>query len=256
MPGTLRRLRRMATDTHAALAAQLAEDAAERFLRYVRIDTQSDEDSETYPSTAKQLDLLRLLADELQELGLDDVGDRRARLRHGDAAVDRVARDADDRVLRARRHGARGQRRERQAAALPLRGRRHPARRRRARRSGRASRRSSQHHVGHELITTDGTTLLGADDKAGIAEIMAAVAYLQAHPRRAARPGQGRVQPRRGDRPRRHPLPGRHVRRGRRVHGRRLDGGRGAERDVLRRAGADDDPRPRDPSRAGRRARW
>jgi len=64
----------MATDTHAALAAQLAEDAAERFLRYVRIDTQSEEDSESYPSTAKQLDLLRLLADELQQLGLDDVG--------------------------------------------------------------------------------------------------------------------------------------------------------------------------------------
>ena len=62
----------MATDTHEALAAQLAEDAAERFLRYVRIDTQSDEDSETYPSTAKQLDLLRLLLDELQELGLAD----------------------------------------------------------------------------------------------------------------------------------------------------------------------------------------
>src|SRR5437763_1758745 len=60
----------MATDTHNALAAQLAEDAAERFLRYVRIDTQSDEDSESYPSTAKQLDLLRLLAKELKELGL------------------------------------------------------------------------------------------------------------------------------------------------------------------------------------------
>src|SRR5437868_5194607 len=53
------------------LAAQLAEDAAERFLRYVRIDTQSNEDSETYPSTAKQLDLLRLLADELRALGVE-----------------------------------------------------------------------------------------------------------------------------------------------------------------------------------------
>src|SRR5712691_9450798 len=62
----------MATDTHAALAAELAEDAAERFLRYVRIDTQSDEDSEAYPSTAKQLDLLRLLLDELKEIGLAD----------------------------------------------------------------------------------------------------------------------------------------------------------------------------------------
>src|SRR5581483_6709682 len=52
---TPRRYRRtMATETSAALAAQLAEDAAGRFLRYVRIDTQSDEDSDTYPSTAKQ----------------------------------------------------------------------------------------------------------------------------------------------------------------------------------------------------------
>src|SRR6185437_16039036 len=39
-----------------------------------------------------------------------------------------------------------------------------------------------EHHVGHDLITTDGTTLLGADDKAGIAEVMAAVEYLHAHP--------------------------------------------------------------------------
>src|SRR2546423_9106499 len=62
----------MATDTHNALATQLAEDAAERFLRYVRIDTQSDEDAESYPSTAKQLDLLRLLVDELKEVGLAD----------------------------------------------------------------------------------------------------------------------------------------------------------------------------------------
>src|SRR5207249_5567639 len=62
----------MATGTDAALAAGLAEDAAERFLRYVRIDTQSDEDSESYPSTAKQLDLLRLLVGELKEAGLAD----------------------------------------------------------------------------------------------------------------------------------------------------------------------------------------
>src|SRR5437588_9084124 len=54
------------------LVRELAEDAAERFLRYVQIDTQSDEDSETYPSTAKQLDLLRLLVDELRELGLEE----------------------------------------------------------------------------------------------------------------------------------------------------------------------------------------
>src|ERR1700688_2844394 len=54
------------------LAAQLAADAAERLFRYVQIDTQSDEDSETYPSTEKQLNLLRLLLDELQQIGLAD----------------------------------------------------------------------------------------------------------------------------------------------------------------------------------------
>ena len=55
------------------LAEELAEDVLERFLRYVRIDTQSDDDSETYPSTAKQRDLGELLERELRELGLDDV---------------------------------------------------------------------------------------------------------------------------------------------------------------------------------------
>lgn len=55
------------------LARELAQDALERFLRYVRIDTQSDHHSESYPSTEKQLDLLRLLRDELTELGLEDV---------------------------------------------------------------------------------------------------------------------------------------------------------------------------------------
>jgi len=54
------------------LAAELADDVLERFLRYVRIDTQSDDDSTTYPSTAKQRDLGELLARELSELGLDD----------------------------------------------------------------------------------------------------------------------------------------------------------------------------------------
>src|SRR3569833_3054799 len=53
---------------------QLAEAAAEKFLRYVTYDTQSDEDSETYPSTAMQLELLKALRDELAQLGLDDVG--------------------------------------------------------------------------------------------------------------------------------------------------------------------------------------
>src|SRR5215469_18320154 len=61
-----------AVPTDPTLVGQLAEDAAERFLRYVRIDTQSDEESTTYPSTESQLVLLRLLRDELEQAGLAD----------------------------------------------------------------------------------------------------------------------------------------------------------------------------------------
>src|SRR5262249_28082842 len=55
------------------VAAELLDDVLERFLRYVRIDTQSDRAMRSYPSTEKQLDLIRLLAEELRGLGLDDV---------------------------------------------------------------------------------------------------------------------------------------------------------------------------------------
>ena len=65
----------------SALAAELADDVLERFLRYVRIDTQSARESATYPSTARQLELSRLLADELRGLGLDGGRADRARLR-------------------------------------------------------------------------------------------------------------------------------------------------------------------------------
>ncbi len=171
----------MATDTTAALAAQLAEDAAERFLRYVRIDTQSDGDSETYPSTAKQLDLLRLLAGELRELGLEDA----AIDEHGyvtatiPATVERevptIAFFAHvDTAREVSGANVRPQRIRYEGGEIPLGD------------SGQAIRPEESlqlpNHVGHDLITTDGTTLLGADDKAGIAEIMAAAAYLVAHP--------------------------------------------------------------------------
>ena len=171
----------MATDTAAALAAQLAEDAAERFLRYVRIDTQSDEDSEEYPSTAKQLDLLRLLLDELRELGLDDA----SLDEHGYVTATlqpTVAHDVPTIAFFAHVDTAREvsganvspQRRRYDGGEIPLGD------------SGSSIRPAESPqlaaHVGHDLITTDGTTLLGADDKAGIAEIMAAVAYLVAHP--------------------------------------------------------------------------
>ena len=163
------------------LAAQLAEDAAERFLRYVRIDTQSDEDSETYPSTEKQLDLLRLLRDELEDVGLADA----AIDRHGyvtatlkatvDENVPTIALFAHaDTAREVTGANVSPQRVRYEGGEIPL------------STSGQSIRPEQSpelaNHVGHELITTDGTTLLGADDKAGVAEIMAAVGYLAARP--------------------------------------------------------------------------
>ena len=161
--------------------SELSEDAAERFLRYVRVDTQSDADSDSYPSTAKQLDLLRLLVDELKAIGLDDAGidangyvtaTLASTVEHETqtiaffAHVD-TAREVSGANVNPRRFRYEG-------GEIPLGS------------SGSTIRPSESpelaNHVGHDLITTDGTTLLGADDKSGIAEIMAAVAYLNAHP--------------------------------------------------------------------------
>ena len=173
--------RAMATDTHQPLAERLAGDAAERFLRYVRIDTQSDEDSESYPSTEKQLDLLRLLAGELRELGVADVaiddsgyvtGTLPSNVSHETQTIAFFAHVDTAREVSGANVDPQRLRYEGGDVALGS--------------SGSAIKPDEspqlQHHVGHELITTDGTTLLGADDKAGIAEIMAAVAHLQASP--------------------------------------------------------------------------
>src|SRR4051794_29547311 len=163
------------------VTVELAEDAAERFLRYVQIDTQSDEDSEEYPSTAKQLDLLRLLADELTAIGLEDAGIDE----HGyvtatlpstvDHEVPAIAFFAHvDTAREASGAGVKPQRIRYDGGEIVLGD------------SGQVIRPNEspelEHHTGHELITTDGTTLLGADDKSGVAEIMAAVAHLHAHP--------------------------------------------------------------------------
>jgi len=170
----------MAIEGKTTLAAELAEDAAARLIRYAQIDTQSDEDSETYPSTESQLVLLRLLRDELDEIGLADTAidgngyvtatlpstvDREvptialfahvdtAREASGKASPQRIAYDGGEIEL-----GSSGQViRPTESPELP-------------------------HHAGHELIVTDGTSLLGADDKAGVSEILAAVGYLAANP--------------------------------------------------------------------------
>jgi tripeptide aminopeptidase len=163
------------------LAEELAEDVLERFLRYVRIDTQSAYCADTAPSTAKQLDLSRLLLSELEEIGLDGVRmddhgyvygslpgvegvDPIGLIAHVDTSPDVTGTNVQPQVLR----GWDGSR-----IVLPadpsqvLDPDEHPA---------------LAERVGHDLVTTDGTTLLGADDKAGVAEIMAAVAYLKRHP--------------------------------------------------------------------------
>ena len=162
-------------------AAQLAEDAAERLMRYARIDTQSDEDSESYPSTEKQLDLLRLLLDELREIGVDDP----QMDEHGyvtatipatvDHEVPTIAFFAHvDTAREVTGTNVNPQRIHYEGGDIPL------------GTSGQTIRPAEAPqlaaHAGHDLITTDGTTLLGADDKAGVAEIMAAAGYLVAHP--------------------------------------------------------------------------
>ena len=175
----------MATSPNAEfvtpLAAELADDVLDRLLRYVRIDTQSAAGVEASPSTEKQLDLSRLLRDELEEIGLDDVrlddsgyvygslpGVESAPpiglIAHVDTSPDVTATGVSPQVHRDYDGG----RIELTGDAsvvldpeeLPL----------------------LQKKVGHDIVTTDGTTLLGADDKAGVAEIMAAVAYLKRHP--------------------------------------------------------------------------
>jgi tripeptide aminopeptidase len=169
-----------AVSRETPLAAQLAEDAAERLLRYVRYDTQSDEESETYPSSDGQLVLLRLLRDELEQVGVADAsidehgyvtGTLPATVEHEVPTIALFAHvDTAREVTGA---GVSPQRLRYDGGEIRLGD------------SGQTidpelSPELSK-HVGHELITTDGTTLLGADDKAGVAEIMAAVAHLVAH---------------------------------------------------------------------------
>jgi tripeptide aminopeptidase len=164
----------------ADLPAELQEDVLDRFLRYVRIDTTSDKDSETYPSTAKQRVLGELLERELSELGLEGVeltehgyvfatltgsaGPTVGLIAHMDTSQDESGTNVQAQVVR-----------NWDGADIVLPG--DPDKVLRAEENPILAER-----VGHDIVTTDGTTLLGADDKAGVAEIMGAVAFLAAHP--------------------------------------------------------------------------
>jgi tripeptide aminopeptidase len=177
----------MATTDAAApytspLAEELAEDLLDRFLRYVRVDTQSARDAEGSPSTPGQLELARMLVDELRAIGLADAelddngfvfatlpatvdgdGPVVGLLAHIDTSPDApgtgvepiVHRRYDGAPIELPRDGTRLD-----PADMPVLGRKR----------------------GHDIVSSSGDTLLGADDKAGMAEIMAAVAHLAAHP--------------------------------------------------------------------------
>ncbi|VDG98387.1 Peptidase T [Lysinibacillus sphaericus] len=159
----------------------MKEQLLERFIRYAKIDTESNEKSSTTPSTTNQWDLLHLLKEELTTLGMEDITldengylfatlpantDKEIPvigfLAHVDTSPDFTGKnvnpqrhdnyDGSDLVLN-----------ENTILSVS----RFP---------------ELQNYIGQTLITTDGTTLLGADDKAGIAEIMTAMAYFQEHP--------------------------------------------------------------------------
>lgn len=158
------------------------ENLLDRFLRYVAVDTQSDENSESQPSTGKQLVLLEMLRDELRALGLeaelDQWGyvmatlpsnlDHKAPaigfIAHVDSSPDASGKDVKAQIIRDYDGGdieLKG------VPGLALRVADFP---------------ELAGYKGQTIITTDGTTLLGADDKAGVAEIMNAVEYLVEHP--------------------------------------------------------------------------
>jgi tripeptide aminopeptidase len=164
--------------------SNLQTSAVERFLRYVTFDTQSSETSQTYPSTAKQLDLLRHLVEELKAIGLADAtidehgyvmatipattkktgvpvigfiahvdtspemsgAGVKPIVHRGYQGEDLVLPDDPTAVIRP--------------ADVPY----------------------LRERIGDDIITASGTTLLGADNKSGVAEIMAAAEYLMAHP--------------------------------------------------------------------------
>ena len=155
----------------------------ERFLRYVVIDTQSDPSSPTCPSTAKQKDLGRVLAAELREMGiadahLDEHGYVYATIpantvkkvpvicfcSHMDTSPDCTGNNVKPQIVRNYRGGD---------IVLPA----DPAQVIRA-----SEYPDLANQIGHDIITTDGTTLLGADNKAGVAEIMDAAQFLIQNP--------------------------------------------------------------------------
>ena len=149
----------------------------ERFIRYAKIDTQADENSGTTPSTEKQKNLSRLLVKELKELGLDDAymdeygivyahldgeGDVIGLNAHIDTALEVTDENVNPRIIE-KWDG--NDIKLNETYTLSLKEFPH-----------------MKEHIGKDLVVTDGNTLLGADDKAGIAIIMGVLDYIKNNP--------------------------------------------------------------------------
>lgn len=155
----------------------------DRFINYAKIDTQSDENSNDTPSTKKQFDLARLVEQEMKEMGLEDISlDDKCYLMatlpantdkklptigfvaHFDTSPDMSGKDINPRIVKNYDGKDIILNKDENIVMSPN------------------DFPELHDYVGEDLIVTDGTTLLGADDKAGIAEIMNAMQYLIDHP--------------------------------------------------------------------------
>ena len=149
----------------------------ERFIRYAKIDTQADETTGTTPSTAKQKNLSKLLVEELKELGLNDAfmdeygivyahlngeGEIIGLNAHVDTALEVTDENVNPQIIE-KWDGSDIKLNEQYAISLNQ----FP---------------QMKEHIGKDLVVTDGNTLLGADDKAGIAIIMGVLDYIKKHP--------------------------------------------------------------------------
>ncbi|MBU8655422.1 peptidase T [Bacillus pumilus] len=161
----------------------MKEEMIQRFTSYVKVDTQSDADKESCPSTAGQLNLARQLVEEMKSIGIQEVTmdengyvmgtipsntDKDVPtigfLAHIDTATDFTGKNVKPQLHENYQGGDITLNEDLHIVLSPT---QFP---------------NLQKYQGHTLITTDGTTLLGADNKAGIAEIMTAMHYLIEHP--------------------------------------------------------------------------
>lgn len=159
------------------------ERLVERFIKYVKIDTKADPHSSSCPSTEKQFNLAKELIKELEGLGLKDVSmdengyvmatlpsniDKEVPkigfIAHMDTSPDMTAENVNPQIVKDYDGGDIVLNKEKNVVLSP---KNFP---------------KLRNYIGEDLITTDGTTLLGADDKAGVAEIMTAIEYIVNNP--------------------------------------------------------------------------